>query len=258
MFRAVTSKLFWDLEGREMVNFPASLDTPSNPASSSRLANATAALKHAFQHAQINDMMRAVQAKLGINNSQMASSIDYRVAALEAILGSQLSIGWPTFQRDVENSSFAMTTQGLRLAFFTAQKPGNTSGVRLYSAGTAAGATPTIVRVGLWTSNIAGDGIAQVAATVNNTGLLAALNTEYNQAWAAPYTMVLGQRYALGLLVVSAAAMPAVPSNATVMIPESAKAPMISALLPGQTNLPATWLAAALTQSTNRPYLVAT
>ena len=59
-------------------NFPASLDTLTNPAPLDGLTG------HAAQHSNENDAIEALQAKVGVDGSAVASSLDYRVAALEA------------------------------------------------------------------------------------------------------------------------------------------------------------------------------
>lgn len=61
------------------VNFPASLDNFTNPSSSSSVANPS----HAQQHADANDAIEALQAKVGVNNSSVTTSLDYRVRTLE-------------------------------------------------------------------------------------------------------------------------------------------------------------------------------
>jgi len=59
-------------------NFPSSLDTLSNPESTDSLQG------HAQQHTNENDAIEALQAKVGVNNSAVSTSLDYRVAQLEA------------------------------------------------------------------------------------------------------------------------------------------------------------------------------
>lgn len=61
------------------VNFPASLDNFTNPSSNSSVANPS----HAQQHADANDAIEALQAKVGVNNSSVTTSLDYRVRTLE-------------------------------------------------------------------------------------------------------------------------------------------------------------------------------
>lgn len=62
-------------------NFPASLDTLTNPTSSDSLSSPS----HSAQHANVNDAVEALQAKVGADSSAVATSLDYKVAQLEAI-----------------------------------------------------------------------------------------------------------------------------------------------------------------------------
>ena len=58
-------------------SFPASLDNFTNPTSSDDLD--TPAVLHADQHANINDAVEALQAKVGIDSSAVTASLDYLV-----------------------------------------------------------------------------------------------------------------------------------------------------------------------------------
>ena len=60
-------------------NYPNSLDNLENPQGNSSVANPS----HAQQHADANDAIEALQAKVGINNSSVTTSLDYRVKTLE-------------------------------------------------------------------------------------------------------------------------------------------------------------------------------
>jgi len=60
-------------------NFPNSLDNLTNPAST----DPTDAPSHSQQHANANDAIEALEAKVGINSSANTSSLDYRVRQLE-------------------------------------------------------------------------------------------------------------------------------------------------------------------------------
>ena len=61
-------------------NFPTSLDTLTNPTSSDSLNSPS----HSAQHANVNDAVEALQVKVGINSSADTSSLEYRIAQLEA------------------------------------------------------------------------------------------------------------------------------------------------------------------------------
>ena len=60
-------------------NFPASLDSLTNPTSSDSLNSPS----HSAQHANVNDAVEALQAKVGVDSSAVTSSLDYKVAQLE-------------------------------------------------------------------------------------------------------------------------------------------------------------------------------
>jgi len=60
-------------------NFPASLDSLTNPTSSDSLNSPS----HSAQHANSNDAIEALQAKVGVDSSAVTSSLDYRVGRLE-------------------------------------------------------------------------------------------------------------------------------------------------------------------------------
>jgi hypothetical protein len=60
-------------------NFPTSLDSLTNPQGT----DSVAAVSHAAQHANANDAIEALEAKVGANNSTVTTSLDYRVRALE-------------------------------------------------------------------------------------------------------------------------------------------------------------------------------
>lgn len=57
--------------------FPGGLDSFLNPVGTDLLDNATAALKHATQHDNINDSVAALEAKVGIDGSAATTSLDY-------------------------------------------------------------------------------------------------------------------------------------------------------------------------------------
>ena len=67
------------------MNFPGSLDAFTNPTSGDTLDNPP----HDQQHADVNDAVEALQAKVGVDNSAVTSSLDYRVAGVEQALSSR-------------------------------------------------------------------------------------------------------------------------------------------------------------------------
>lgn len=157
-----------------------------------------------------------------------------------------LTSGEETMSRlDADTASAVTTTTGnLRLTYFTARKTETTTQVRVNTGTTAAAATPTLCRLGLYLIDSAGDGTL-VASIANDTTLFAATSTAYTRSWSAPYAKTAGLRYALGILVVSGAATPtlngATLSNGT----EASIAPQVAGNISGQADLPASFSAPA-------------
>lgn len=70
-------------------NFPTSLDTLTNPNAGDFQDNPP----HATQHANANDSIEAIEAKLGVDNSAVTTTLDYKVAhRLEAENGAKETI----------------------------------------------------------------------------------------------------------------------------------------------------------------------
>jgi hypothetical protein len=58
-------------------NFPASLDAFVNPNGSTPTNSSVT--PHAEQHANANDAIEALQAKVGVNNSEVITSLDFKI-----------------------------------------------------------------------------------------------------------------------------------------------------------------------------------
>jgi hypothetical protein len=166
-----------------------------------------------------------------------------------------LTTGEEVFPRELATASGAPTASGqLRLTYFTCRKTESTSQLRMYSGSTPAAATPTLVRMGLYSIAANGDG-ALVASTTNDTTLFSVASTMYLKSWSAPYTKTAGQRYALALLIVTATTLPTLLGsflgNAAMA---SSSAPVMSSVILSQTDLPASYTTASLVVSGHRYY----
>lgn len=177
-------------------------------------------------------------------------------AAYEALDPDRLTLGEATMHRRHISSATVLSGSGaLRLTYFTARKTETTTQVRLISGATAAAATPTLVRAGLYT--VAGNGdIALVASIANDTALFAAGSTLYTRSWSVPYAKVAGQRYALGILVVTGATAPSYLGQSVLSAFESTAAPRLGGAVTGQTDLPASVVSASIVDSGNLAYSV--
>lgn len=147
------------------------------------------------------------------------------------------------------NSAVHPGTGILWLTYFTARKTESCGAVRVPGGVTLAGATPTLVRFGMY--EVAPDGsLTLVASTANDTTLFATAFNTATRSWTAPFIKVAGKRYAIGILIVSAAAMPSVYGNSG-NSSELGRAPMICSQVSSLTDLPSTVTTAA--QSTAAP-----
>lgn len=170
-----------------------------------------------------------------------------------------LTSGDETFPRLYgTNNALTTATGSLRLTFFTAKRSFTTTQVCVPTGGTAAAATPTLCRIGLWTVDSSDNSVALVASVANDTTLWASSNsrTSGTRSWSSSYSYVAGQRYAIGVLVVTGAATPTFPgiTVATALQAITADAPRLSGILASQTDLPSSFTSAGLTTSVNVQY----
>jgi hypothetical protein len=180
-------------------------------------------------------------------------SIDLRTAATTGSpITGPLDAGEETFSRFSRVDSFSLTNQRLQLTYFTARKSETTTQGKVICGGVAA-ATPTLIRYGLYLIAANGDGTL-VASTPSDTTLLAATNAAYPKAWSTPYAKVAGQRYAFGVLSVAATAGSLTGIVTSGFTAELAVAPRLTAHLPGQADLPASFTDAGLTNTPNPFY----
>lgn len=153
-------------------------------------------------------------------------------------------------------ASFTVTSGGVHLTYFYGDKTEPINNVYVQSRGTAAGATPTLCRVGIWSEAANGD-LTLVAAIANDTSLFAATNTGYTRALTSTFNKVLGARYAAGLLVVSGAALPTVvgPQQQATVANSTLNSlpPKLLGFFGGQTDLPNSIPGGSVASTSNGP-----
>ncbi|HYH49649.1 MAG TPA: glycosyl hydrolase family 28-related protein [Acidimicrobiia bacterium] len=170
------------------------------------------------------------------------------------LLADNLTSGEETYSRRWATQTTVSTGAGtLRLTYFTARKTETINSVRVYSGGTAAGATPTLARIGVYSVAANGD-LTLVASTANDTTLFAGANTAYTKALSAPWSKVAGRRYAIGPLVVTGATAPTVVGYSAGNAAEAGIAPRVSGAVTGQTDLPASVAVGSVVSSGSTPY----
>jgi hypothetical protein len=156
-------------------------------------------------------------------------------------------------------SNVTLTSGTLRLSYFTATKTETINNIKGFTASTAAGATPTLCRLGLYSVDSSGN-LTLVASCASDTTMFAATTTVYSRALSAPYLKVAGQRYAVGALVVTGAAAPTFPASffSGLGAEMTTTEPTEAAALSGQTDLPASIMAGSLGASNQKMYAVVT
>lgn len=63
------------------ITFPTTLDTLTNPTSTDTMV----AVSHSSQHANLNDAVEALEAKIGVDSSAVTSSLDYKLKSTSSI-----------------------------------------------------------------------------------------------------------------------------------------------------------------------------
>lgn len=80
-------------------NFPNGVDNFTNPTSGDTLDSPD----HASQHADVNDAVEALQAKVGVDGSAVTSSLDYKVAHQGLVLISSATFANPNVSVSFDN-----------------------------------------------------------------------------------------------------------------------------------------------------------
>lgn len=149
--------------------------------------------------------------------------------------------------------SVTCTSGALQLTYFTALRSESITTVQTYTSSTAAGATPTICRIGIYSVASSGD-LTLLASIANDTTLWAGTNTAYSRSLTSTFTKTVGQRYAIGTLIVTGAATPTLNGQLWAGANTGPGiAPRLSAAVTGLADLPASVLNASLSALGRRP-----
>jgi hypothetical protein len=155
---------------------------------------------------------------------------------------------------EVNSIGVALTSETVYFTYFTAPRAETLTQVIFPSGNAAAGATPTLVEWALFTVDGSGD-LARVAVTPSNTALFANSYTKYSESFSAGCVMVPGQRYTLGLLVVSSQTMPTACGNYNTSVLSWSGPVRKMSSLTGQTTMPSSVTAGSLAWGTSAPLL---
>ncbi len=185
------------------------------------------------------------------NASNMAATLDAHNAML-------LDSGQETIPRwAASNQAINMSSGALRVTYFVARRAGTVTGIRIPSGSTPAGATPSLVRFALYSVDPSTGNLTLMSATASDTSLFAATFTSYTRNLAAAQTLVAGQLYAIGVIVVTAAAVPQVAGGNYASGQENLTSPQFCAVLTAQSDIPSSITAGSLTSTVTAVYAVA-
>lgn len=168
-----------------------------------------------------------------------------------------LTSGQEAYPRDLLTSASVLSGAGatcaIRLTFFTARKSFTSTAVLMFCGSTPAGATPSLVRIGVW--SIEGTTCTLRGSTANDTTLFSVGSATYQRDWQTPFTFEEGRRYVGGACVITAATAPTLGGVATLYsVAQSADA-QVAGILSNQSDLPASFALGDVAAGQQRPYM---
>lgn len=138
----------------------------------------------------------------------------------------------------------------LELSRKVAERTEDITQVTMWVGGVAAGATPTLCRIGIYEENPDGLTATLVGTHASDTAMFSATGTAYTKTLTTPFVKRAGRRYAAGALVVSAATMPQFQGVAFGTSLVSTPIAQINGRLSGLSDLPASFNIADLANTT--------
>lgn len=112
-----------------------------------------------------------------------------------------------TFPRLFINNQTALASGSINFSVFTSRSDATINTLRVANHD-AAGATPTLIRAGVWEWNDDTDSGTLVASSANDTSKFSAGQSVNTFTLSSPWNKRKGIKYAIGVLVVSGFAMP--------------------------------------------------
>ncbi len=146
----------------------------------------------------------------------------------------------------------SLSTGNFRLVYFTAAKTESITKISTWAA-TAAAATPTLCRIGIYTIDGSGN-LTLVASTTNDTAMWSSNGVEYEKTLDVGFSKVAGTRYAVGSLCVTAASAPALAGMQSSNPLINAIAPRLAGTVGSQTDLPASVAVGSIGNTAIRPF----
>lgn len=130
-------------------------------------------------------------------------------AIYESYMGDYLIQGGgeSIYPRAYSAASAARASQDIALAGFIAKRTEPITQMRVCTHSTAAAATPSVCKMGVFRRETNGD-LTLMAVTANDTTLFAATNTVYTKSFTTTFYKQMGVEYMAAILIVTGVAMP--------------------------------------------------
>lgn len=157
-----------------------------------------------------------------------------------------------------DNAKDATVSTGngnLRLSYFTANRSGTFTKIRTRCGSTAAGATPTFIKMVAYSVNPANGDLTKIGETASDTSLLATTSAAAELPFVTPVQVTAGQRIALGILVLTSATAPTLQGIVYLNATEAGINERYNGNVPGQTVLLSSIPGTSVADSTSNPYL---
>jgi hypothetical protein len=155
-----------------------------------------------------------------------------------------------------DSSGIDMQSGATRFAYVTAQANMTITRLAISSGDIAAGATPDLVRYGLYSVDASG-GLTQLATTVSDTSALSVARQSYPLSLQTPVAITDGQLYAIAAIVHTAATAPTVMGVRCATAADTALSPRLTAFYQGGADLESSYLQSNLTDTPSVMYAVA-
>lgn len=167
-----------------------------------------------------------------------------------------LNEGESTISRgECTTTAVTMSTKVLRLGFFTALKTQIIKHIRVTCNAAYVG-VPTLIQLVSYSINPSTGELTLIKKTANNTSLLATAGEGYEPEFESSWEKIAGERYALGILVVTTGTAPTIGGQSNSLASsELAKIPRLSAAQSSTESLPGSIAAGSLSASSAIPYI---
>jgi hypothetical protein len=199
----------------------------------------------ALPHAETHGVGGTDQVTL---SSSQITGLDTKLSDLDVLTSGESSI-----DRKAPLTGISYGSSGNMLLTYRRATKTETVTKLQSACGTAAGATPTLVKYGVYSVNESTGALTLVASTASDTSVFSTSNTGYELTLTSPWQKQAGVMYAYALLIVSAQTLPTIVGfahassgavNAILALP-----PRITGTVPAQTDLPASVTGAGVSVS---------